>query len=133
MPPAGYTPSGVLSLPPAAGTAAANRGGAPGRGAAAGARGGANAANRGGGNTQRQPVSAHIDHIAFTMKNWDKARVKVILESWGLFPTEDQDSYHVRDPFGFDLQISGPGMFSFPQGGKPATTTNNSNGNNGGK
>ena len=36
--------------------------------------------------------------------------MKSILESWGLYPTEDGDSYHVRDPFGYNLQISGPGM-----------------------
>ena len=39
---------------------------------------------------QRPQVT--IDHIAYTMKNWDKTRVKAILESWGLYPTEDQDS-----------------------------------------
>jgi hypothetical protein len=105
-PPQNYTVSGAVSA------AAPQRGQ---RGPAADAGGRGNAAGR-GGNFQPPPQSqARIDHIAFTCKNWDKARVKSILESWGLYPTEDGDSYHVRDPFGFNLQISGPGMTGFPE------------------
>jgi catechol 2,3-dioxygenase-like lactoylglutathione lyase family enzyme len=122
--PQNYTSSGTVSVPAAPrgqGGAAADagaRGNAGARGAAAGNRGGtgnANAANASArGNAQQPQSQARIDHIAFTCKNWDKARVKSILESWGLYPTEDGDSYHVRDPFGFNLQISGPGMTGFP-------------------
>lgn len=108
-PPQNYKTSGTVSTPaPQRGAAAdaAARGNGAGRGAAA--------ANRGGNNPQPQS-QARIDHIAFTCKNWDRNRVKSILESWGLYPTEDGDSYHVRDPFGFNLQISGPGMTGFPE------------------
>jgi len=101
--PANYTPSGTVSTPPAQ---RGQRAGAP--------TANANAAAR--GNNAPPPQSqARIDHIAFTCKNWDRARVKSILESWGLYPTEDGDSFHVRDPFGFNLQISGPGMTGFPE------------------
>jgi len=105
QPPAQYTASGAVS------TANAQRGGA-----GAGARGAATA-GRGAqaAQPQRPPVQARIDHIAITCKNWDRTRVKSILESWGLYPTEDGDSFHVRDPFGFNLQISGPGMTGFPE------------------
>ncbi len=118
--PNNYTPSGTIMAPSAprgqgAGNAAAANAAT---GAARGGRGG-NAAN---GQQQRPQPTARIDHIAFTCKNWDKARVKSILEAWGLYPTEDGDSYHVRDPFGYNLQISGPGMA--PYGG-----SSNNNGN----
>jgi catechol 2,3-dioxygenase-like lactoylglutathione lyase family enzyme len=127
QPPATYTLSGAVSAPRAArggtaegDTAAGARGG---RGAAGGAGSGAggNGAARGDAQQAPQRPQVTIDHIAYTMKNWDKTRVKAILESWGLYPTEDQDSYHVRDPFGYDLQISGPGMYPWEPPRQPAT------------
>jgi len=52
-----------------------------------------------------------IDHIAYTIDNWDKNTVKAELERRGLNPTPDtEDSFHVKDPNGFDLQISGKNM-----------------------
>lgn len=52
-----------------------------------------------------------IDHIAYTIDNWDKNTVKAELEQRGLNPTPDTDnSFHVKDPNGFDLQISGRDM-----------------------
>jgi len=104
QPPAQYTASGTVS--PTAQRATATPG----------PRSSVNSA-RGGqvGQQRRPPSQARIDHIALTCKNWDRARVKSILESWGLFPIEDGDSFHVRDPFGFNLQISGPGMTGFPE------------------
>ena len=63
--PNNYTPSGTITAPPAQ----------------RGQRGGNNAA---GQQAQRPQSTARIDHIAFTCKNWDKARVKSILEAWGL-------------------------------------------------
>ena len=119
--PANYTYSAAVSAarPPRGGAAAA---------AAAGERGARGA--RGDGQQQAPPRPAvTIDHIAYTMKNWDKARVKAVLESWGLFPTEDQDSFHVRDPFGYDLQISGPGMFPYEPPRQPATSGPRGGGN----
>lgn len=65
----------------------------------------------------RPPVTGVIDHISWGVDNWDNARVKAELESRGLKPSKDSGgepdmetskfkSYHVRDPDGWDLQIS---------------------------
>ena len=58
----------------------------------------------------RQPAPK-VDHIAYTIEDWDKDKVKAELERRGLSPREDtENSFHVKDPDGFDLQISGKGM-----------------------
>jgi catechol 2,3-dioxygenase-like lactoylglutathione lyase family enzyme len=119
--PAQYTYCGtVSSAPPPRGGGANAAGGGRGAGGAGNANAGTGAARGGQQQAQAQPQIT-IDHIAYTMKNWDKARVKAILESWGLYPTEDQDSFHVRDPFGYDLQISGPGMYPYEPPRPPQT------------
>ncbi len=60
---------------------------------------------RGGGKT---PL---INHIAYTIDNWNKADVEAELRRRGLEPRPDtEDSFHVKDPDGFDLQISGKNM-----------------------
>ena len=52
-----------------------------------------------------------IDHIAYTIENWDRNAVKAELERRGLDPGADtENSFHVKDPNGFDLQISGKDM-----------------------
>jgi catechol 2,3-dioxygenase-like lactoylglutathione lyase family enzyme len=52
-----------------------------------------------------------IDHIAYTIEHWDKNAVKAELERRGLDPRPDTDnSFHIKDPNGFDLQISGKEM-----------------------
>ena len=52
-----------------------------------------------------------IDHVAYTIENWDKNAVKAELERRGLSPQPDTDnSFHVKDPNGFDLQICGKDM-----------------------
>jgi catechol 2,3-dioxygenase-like lactoylglutathione lyase family enzyme len=52
-----------------------------------------------------------IDHIAYTIDNWDKDAVGAELKRRGLQPRADtENSFHVRDPEGFDLQIAGKGM-----------------------
>jgi catechol-2,3-dioxygenase len=57
------------------------------------------------GNTPR------VDHIAYTIANWDKHAVEVELKRRGLNPKPDtENSFHVEDPNGFDLQISGKEM-----------------------
>ena len=60
----------------------------------------------------RQPGTApKVDHIAYTIDNWNKDAVKAELESRGLKARPDtDDSFHVTDPDGFDVQISGEGM-----------------------
>ncbi|HUI54120.1 MAG TPA: VOC family protein [Bryobacteraceae bacterium] len=52
-----------------------------------------------------------VDHIAYTIETWDKDQVEAELKKRGLDPRPDTpDSFHVKDPDGFDLQISGKGM-----------------------
>jgi len=53
----------------------------------------------------------HIDHVAYTIEDWDKDKVEAELKRRGLTPRPDTpDSFHVKDPDGFDLQISGKNM-----------------------
>jgi catechol 2,3-dioxygenase-like lactoylglutathione lyase family enzyme len=60
---------------------------------------------RNGGTTPR------VDHIAYTIETWDKNAVETELKRRGLTPRLDtEDSFHVKDPDGFDLQISGKNM-----------------------
>lgn len=62
------------------------------------------------------PHSGHggtprIDHIAYTIDNWNKDAVEAELKRRGLQPRPDTpNSFHVKDPEGFDLQISGREM-----------------------
>jgi len=52
-----------------------------------------------------------IDHIAYTIDSWDKNAVEAELKRRGLDPQPDtENSFHVKDPNGFDLQISGKEM-----------------------
>src|SRR5471030_8672 len=55
-------------------------------------------------------ATPHVNHIAITVENFDKAKAKAELERRGLSPREDQESFHVKDPDGFDLQISSKEM-----------------------
>jgi catechol 2,3-dioxygenase-like lactoylglutathione lyase family enzyme len=55
-------------------------------------------------------ATPHVDHIAITVENFDKKAAKAELERRGLAPREDQESFHVKDPDGFDLQISSKEM-----------------------
>lgn len=58
-----------------------------------------------GGEERKPPI---VDHIAYTIENWDKDKVGEELKRRGLNPRPDTDnSFHVKDPDGFDLQISG--------------------------
>jgi catechol 2,3-dioxygenase-like lactoylglutathione lyase family enzyme len=57
------------------------------------------------GNTPR------IDHVAYTIDNWDRNKVEAELKRRGLKPRPDtENSFHVKDPDGFDLQIAGKEM-----------------------
>ncbi len=52
-----------------------------------------------------------IDHIAYTIDNWDMNAVEAELKRRGLQPQPDtENSFHVTDPNGFDLQICGKEM-----------------------
>ena len=62
-------------------------------------------------NAPQGSTPPRIDHIAYTIENWDKDAVRTELERRGLNPKPDTDnSFHVKDPNGFDLQISGKEM-----------------------
>ena len=50
-----------------------------------------------------------VDHIAYSIGDWDRERVKHELTRRGLDPQPDfQGSFHVRDPDGYLLQIAAP-------------------------
>lgn len=60
-------------------------------------------------------VMGVIDHISFGIEPWDKDSVKAELTRRGLSPRDDFqnggfESYHVKDPDGWDLQISNQTM-----------------------
>lgn len=62
-------------------------------------------------NAPQGSAPPRIDHIAYTIETWDRNAVKAELERRGLDPKEDtENSFHVKDPNGFDLQISGKEM-----------------------
>jgi catechol 2,3-dioxygenase-like lactoylglutathione lyase family enzyme len=78
---------------------------------------------RGGEAMPPPPVKAVIDHIAYTIADWDQKRVLEILKKRGLRarnmtePREDTvNSYHVMDPHGYDVQIAGIKMSAFGNG-----------------
>ena len=65
----------------------------------------------------RPPISGVIDHISWGIEPWDTETVRSELLKRGLTPREDTGnqgtmetspfkSFHVRDPDGWDLQIS---------------------------
>jgi len=62
------------------------------------------------GSANQTTASGLIDHISWGVEPWDTAKVKAELERRGLAPEPDMDgkfqSFHVRDPDGWDLQIS---------------------------
>ena len=52
-----------------------------------------------------------VDHIAYTIDNWDKDKVEAELKRRGLAARPDtENSFHIKDPDGFDVQISGKEM-----------------------
>jgi lactoylglutathione lyase len=62
-------------------------------------------------NARQGGTPPRVDHIAYTIETWDKNAVEAELKRRGLEPRPDtEDSFHVKDPDGFDLQISGKGM-----------------------
>ena len=59
----------------------------------------------------RAGATPRVDHIAYTIEDWDKNAVEAELKRRGLTPRPDtEDSFHVSDPDGFNLQISGKNM-----------------------
>jgi len=65
-------------------------------------------------NAPSEVTSPRIDHIAYTIAGWNKSEVEAELKRRGLNPKPDTDnSFHVTDPNGFDLQISGKDMTAY--------------------
>ena len=66
---------------------------------------------RGGRGGARAPVNALVDSFCFGIEPWNAKKVEAELTKRGLSPVADNDgkafeSFHVKDPDGFDLQIS---------------------------
>ena len=52
-------------------------------------------------------AKAVIDHICYTIPNWDEAKVRAALKAKGLEePTGRNGSLHVYDPFDYDVQFA---------------------------
>jgi len=49
---------------------------------------------------------AIVDHVCYTISNWDEARVRATLKAKGLDVTGRDGSLHVYDPFDYDVQIA---------------------------
>jgi catechol 2,3-dioxygenase-like lactoylglutathione lyase family enzyme len=67
--------------------------------------------NAGGGGGRGGPVRAVVDAFSFGIEPWNAKTVEAELRTRGLSPIADNDgkgseSFHVKDPDGFDLQIS---------------------------
>ena len=63
------------------------------------------------GQTADPDAKPVVDHVAFTIANWDKNAVEAELKRRGLNPRPDtDDSFIIKDPDGFTLQIQGPGL-----------------------
>ncbi len=70
-------------------------------------------------NGQARPQSqAVVNHIAYTIADYDRAKVLAELKRMGFDnPREDgEHSFHIVDPFGYDVQISGINMTALTSG-----------------
>jgi catechol 2,3-dioxygenase-like lactoylglutathione lyase family enzyme len=61
------------------------------------------------GEAPRPKVQAVVDHVAYTVADFDRERAKAELKSLGVENVRDGGLYslHMTDPFGYDVQISG--------------------------
>jgi catechol 2,3-dioxygenase-like lactoylglutathione lyase family enzyme len=66
----------------------------------------------GGGGASRRKATALIDHLAFTVANFDRERAKAQLAAVGVTNVRDGGpfSVYVNDPFGYEIQIAGLGV-----------------------
>jgi len=56
-------------------------------------------------------ATPRIDHVAYTIENWDRKAVEAELKRRGLNPRPDEEtSFLIKDPDGFDLQICSKDM-----------------------
>jgi catechol 2,3-dioxygenase-like lactoylglutathione lyase family enzyme len=55
-----------------------------------------------------------VDHIAYTIDNWNHQAVEKELKRRGLNPQPDYDSFHFVDPDGYDVQVAGKDFMKMP-------------------
>jgi catechol 2,3-dioxygenase-like lactoylglutathione lyase family enzyme len=55
-----------------------------------------------------------VDHIAYSIDNWNHDKVEQELKRRGLNPQPDFDSFHFNDPDGYDVQIAGKDFMNTP-------------------
>jgi len=53
-----------------------------------------------------KPAQAVVDHICYTVSNWDDTRVNAALKAAGTNPAGRKGSVNVYDPNGFQVQIA---------------------------
>jgi catechol 2,3-dioxygenase-like lactoylglutathione lyase family enzyme len=70
------------------------------------------------GGQPRPKSQAVVNHIAYTIADYDRAKVLAELKRMGFNdPREDgEHSFHIVDPFGYDVQISGINMTALTSG-----------------
>jgi catechol 2,3-dioxygenase-like lactoylglutathione lyase family enzyme len=68
-------------------------------------KGGSFLITRNFGNNEK-PVPATVDHICYTVANWDDAKVNDALKAAGATPLGRKGSVNVYDPYGFQVQIA---------------------------
>jgi catechol 2,3-dioxygenase-like lactoylglutathione lyase family enzyme len=61
------------------------------------------------GEAPRPKVNAMVDHIGYTVADFDREKAKADLKAMGVENVRDGGLYslHMTDPFGYDVQISG--------------------------
>jgi catechol 2,3-dioxygenase-like lactoylglutathione lyase family enzyme len=52
------------------------------------------------------PAKSVVDHVCYTIPNWDDARVNATLKAHGLNPTGRSGSVNVLDPFNYSVQLA---------------------------
>jgi catechol 2,3-dioxygenase-like lactoylglutathione lyase family enzyme len=80
-----------------------------------------------GSGPPRRKASAVIDHIAFTVADFDRERAKAQLTALGVKNVRDGGpfSVYVNDPFGYEVQIGGLGVTAICGAEARATCSDN--------
>jgi catechol 2,3-dioxygenase-like lactoylglutathione lyase family enzyme len=66
-------------------------------------------------NAREQARGPLVDHVCYTIEDWNKDAVEAELRRRGLNPEPDTDeSFHVRDPDGYRLQIGSARLMYVP-------------------
>ncbi len=80
-----------------------------------------------GNGPQRRKANAVIDHIAFTVADFDRERAKAQLTDMGVKNVRDGGpfSVYVNDPFGYEVQIAGLGVTAICGAEARATCSDN--------